>query len=56
MSNEELSIIREINSLSVYDNIDEPIEFNEDYILPRIHHVGLPQNVVDNDKKLASIA
>ena len=38
------------------DNIDEPIEFNEDYILPRIHHVGLPQNVVDNDKKLASIA
>lgn len=38
------------------DDKSEPIEFNEDYIIPRIHHVGLPQNVVDNDAKLAAIA
>ena len=38
------------------DEKDAPIEFNEDYIIPRIHHVGLAQNIVDNDAKLAAIA
>ncbi len=38
------------------DEKDAPIEFNEDYIIPRIHHVGLPQNIVDSDAKLAAIS
>lgn len=35
---------------------DEAIEYNEDYIIPRIHHVGLSEQIVNNDKKLAAIA
>lgn len=33
------------------DNLFEPIEYSEDYLLPKIHHAALPQEVVENDVK-----
>lgn len=33
------------------DDNPNPIAYSEDYILPKIHHAGLPQEVVDNDVK-----
>lgn len=38
------------------DDLAAPVEYHEDYIIPRIHHVGLPTEVVDADNKLKSIA
>ena len=38
------------------DDLAAPVEYHEDYIIPRIHHVGLPTEVVDSDNKLKSIA
>lgn len=38
------------------DNLEAPIEYHEDYIIPRIHHVGLSEEVVNNDAQLAAIA
>lgn len=29
------------------DNISKPIEYSEDYLLPKIHHVALPQEIVE---------
>lgn len=34
------------------DNLTKPIEYNEDYLLPKIHHAALPQSVVAKDIKL----
>ena len=31
------------------DNISRPIEYPEDYLLPKIHHAALPQHIVEND-------
>ena len=31
------------------DNNPAPIEYTEDYIIPKIHHAGLPQAVVEKD-------
>lgn len=31
------------------DNMSQPIMYNEDYLLPKIHHAGLPESVVIND-------
>ena len=31
------------------DNIPRPIEYSEDYLLPKIHHAALPQHIVEND-------
>lgn len=31
------------------DNNPKSIEYNEDYIIPKIHHAGLPQKVVEKD-------
>jgi len=31
------------------DNIPRPIEYPEDYLLPKIHHAALPQHIVEND-------
>lgn len=33
------------------DGKSAPIEYSEDYLVPKIHHAGLPQKVVDNDMK-----
>lgn len=33
------------------DNKSEPIEYSEDYLIPKIHHAGLPQQVVEKDVK-----
>lgn len=33
------------------DNNPNPIEYPEDYIIPKIHHAGLPQEVVEKDVK-----
>lgn len=33
------------------DDNPNPIAYSEDYILPKIHHAGLPQEVVDQDVK-----
>ena len=38
------------------DDSPELIEYHEDYLIPRIHHVGLPTEVVDADAQLKSIA
>lgn len=32
--------------------ISKPIEYSEDYLLPKIHHAALPQSVVANDDNL----
>ncbi len=34
------------------DNISKPIEYSEDYLLPKIHHAALPKEVVESDVKL----
>lgn len=34
------------------DNISKPIEYSEDYLLPKIHHAALPKEVVEKDVKL----
>ena len=31
------------------DNLSRPIEYNEDYLLPKIHHAALPASLVEND-------
>ncbi|MBR1461333.1 hypothetical protein IJ596_06860 [bacterium] len=31
------------------DDISKPIEYNEDYLLPKIHHAALPKEVVEAD-------
>ena len=31
------------------DNISRPIEYPEEYLLPKIHHAALPQHIVEND-------
>ncbi len=34
------------------DNLSKPIEYTEDYLLPKIHHAALPKEVVENDVEL----
>lgn len=34
------------------DNISKPIEYSEDYLLPKIHHAALPKHIVENDLKI----
>lgn len=34
------------------DDVSKPIEYSEDYLLPKIHHAALPQSVVSEDIKL----
>lgn len=34
------------------DNQFEPIEYDEDYLLPKIHHAALPHDVVENDVQM----
>ena len=34
------------------DDTPHPIEYTAEYLLPKIHHAGLPQEVVKNDVKL----
>ncbi len=34
------------------DNVSKPVEYSEDYLLPKIHHAALPQSVVLNDVNL----
>ena len=31
------------------DNLSQPIEYDEDYLLPKIHHAALPESVVAKD-------
>ncbi|MBP3924975.1 hypothetical protein J6E39_07020 [bacterium] len=31
------------------DGISKPIEYSEDYLVPKIHHAALPQEIVQND-------
>ena len=31
------------------DNVSKPVEYSEDYLLPKIHHAALPQSVVTSD-------
>ena len=31
------------------DNLAKQIEYSEDYLLPKIHHAGLPQAVIGDD-------
>ena len=31
------------------DNLSQPIEYDEDYLLPKIHHAALPKSVVEED-------
>ncbi len=31
------------------DNVPKPIEYSEDYLLPKIHHAALPQHIVEKD-------
>ena len=31
------------------DNVSKPVEYSEDFLLPKIHHAALPQSVVSND-------
>lgn len=31
------------------DNVYKPIEYPEDYLLPKIHHAALPQKIVEDD-------
>ena len=33
------------------DNIDKPIEMSENYLLPKIHHAGLPDEIASRDFK-----
>ena len=34
------------------DNISRPIEYPEDYLLPKIHHAALPQHIVEKDLEI----
>lgn len=34
------------------DNISKPVEYSEDYLLPKIHHAALPQAVLADDVNL----
>ena len=34
------------------DNVSKPIEYSEDFLLPKIHHAALPQAVVQDDVQL----
>jgi uncharacterized protein (TIGR00251 family) len=34
------------------DNVSKPIEYTEDYLLPKIHHAALPQSVIKDDLHL----
>lgn len=34
------------------DDMFEPIEYHEDYLLPKIHHAALPHDIVENDVQL----
>lgn len=34
------------------DGVSKAVEYSEDYLLPKIHHAGLPQAVVQNDMKV----
>ncbi len=34
------------------DDLFEPIEYDEDYLLPKIHHAALPHDIVENDVQL----
>ncbi len=34
------------------DGVSKAVEYSEDYLLPKIHHAGLPQKVVENDIKV----
>ena len=34
------------------DNLSKPVEYSEDYLLPKIHHAALPQSIVAGDVKL----
>ena len=34
------------------DGISKPIEYSEDYLLPKIHHAALPKEVVENDMNI----
>lgn len=34
------------------DGMSKPIEYNEDYLLPKIHHAALPHDIVQNDVKM----
>lgn len=34
------------------DNLSRPVEYSEDYLLPKIHHAALPQQIVAGDMKL----
>ena len=38
------------------DDSPELIEYHEDYIVPKIHHVGLPTEIVEADSKLKALA
>lgn len=38
------------------DDSPELVEYHEDYLIPRIHHVGLPTDVVEADSRLKSIS
>ena len=41
-------VIKQI-SKDTDDNIPKAIEYSEDYLLPKIHHAALPQEIVEND-------
>ncbi len=34
------------------DNVTKPIEYSEDYLLPKIHHAALPQHIVESDMNI----
>ena len=34
------------------DNETKPIEYSEDYLLPKIHHAALPQSIIKDDLKI----
>ncbi|MBR2526080.1 hypothetical protein IKE67_06400 [bacterium] len=38
------------------DDSPELVEYHEDYLVPKIHHVGLPTEIVEADSRLKSIA
>ncbi len=31
------------------DNLSKPVEYSEEYLLPKIHHAALPQSIVENN-------
>jgi len=34
------------------DNISKPIEYSEDYLLPKIHHAALPKHIVEKEMNI----